>query len=264
MPLEFIPLFSGSSGNSIYIGNGRTSILIDAGVSAQNIKKALAAVGKDIRSLNAILVTHEHTDHIRSVGTLSRNYDLPVYANEGTYIAMQNKIGDIRTKNTCIIEESNLYINDLEVECFSVPHDAKDPVGYKVTYKGVSVACVTDLGKLSDDITKRVSRCQMVLLEANHDIEMLMSGRYPERLKKRILGRKGHLSNEDAGRAAVEFAKRDVRGIILGHLSIHNNKSEIAYEEVFSALNGAGVKEKDMILEVAARSGSKRVFVIEP
>ena len=176
---------------------------------------------------------------------------------------MQNKIGDIRTKNTCIIEESNLYINDLEIECFSVPHDARDPVGYKVTYKGVSVACVTDLGRLNDDIAAKVSKCQMVLLEANHDIGMLMSGKYPERLKKRILGRNGHLSNEAAGKAAVEFAKNDVRGIVLGHLSIHNNNSEIAYSEVLTALTNAGVKKEDMILDVADRNGAKRVFAIE-
>jgi len=264
MQLQFCPLFSGSSGNAIYVGTERTKILIDAGLSGAKITAELAKLGVDMSEIRAILVTHEHADHIGGVGVLSRRYGIPVYASLGTWAAMQSKLGAIDAG--CRIEfESgeDFTVGDLFVRPFPTPHDAADPVGYAVSAAGAKVAIATDLGAVRESWLREVEGADVLLLEANHDEDTLKAGRYPYDLKRRILGNRGHLSNDDAGAAAAELVRRGVRVIVLGHLSSENNFPELAYASVACMLEAAGFKPgRDVMLSVARRDGRSELFVL--
>lgn len=261
MSLMFSPLFSGSSGNAALAGAGKTRILIDAGLSGSAIEAALINIGENICDIKAILITHEHIDHIRGAGVLSRKYDIPVFANIRTWQAMHEKIGEIREKNTCVFSEKDFYIDDLNIEIIKTPHDAAEPSGFKISFRNKSVAVLTDLGHYTRIMTMQLKSTDIVLLEANHDVNMLESSRYPRELKKRIAGVRGHLSNEAAGDAAVELIKNGVKGILLGHLSEENNYEELAYNSVLSKLKNAGIKAgRDMALGLAFRKKNAGVF----
>ncbi len=264
MQLQFCPLFSGSSGNSVYVGTDKTKILIDAGVSGAKITAELEKIGVALKDIQAILVTHEHADHIGGVGVLSRRLRLPVYASAGTWAAMRGKLGAVDAR--CSIEFTpgeDFSIGDLDIRPFSTPHDAAEPVGYVVSAGQGKVAVATDLGHLKGGWLNEVEGADVLLLEANHDVDTLEAGRYPYELKKRILGRRGHLSNDDAGRAAVELVKRGVRAIVLGHLSGENNFPELAYASVACALEEAGFKPgRDVMLSVARRDGHSEFFSV--
>ena len=220
MELRFSPLFSGSSGNALYVGCNDAQILVDAGMSGTRVCTELARVGIDPRCLDAILVTHEHADHIKGIGILSRKYDLPVFATEGTWQAMYNKIGPIADKNRILFEpEQDFFIGSIDVTPFSTPHDAAQSVGYTFELDGAKLAVATDLGCVRDGWLNHVLGSDAVLLESNYDPDMLKAGPYPYELKKRIMSRHGHLSNDDAGAVAVELVRSGTRQIILGHLS---------------------------------------------
>lgn len=264
MELLLSPLFSGSSGNAVYVSAGQTGILVDAGVSCSRIVSEMKASGIDPASLRAILITHEHSDHIAGAGILSRKFGLPIYATEGTWRAMEEKLGAVSAKNMRVIEAGqDFYIGDLDISPFSLPHDAADPCGYAFTCGRLRAAIATDIGCLREGWLKAVSGCELVLLEANYDPDMLKAGRYPYALKKRILSTKGHLSNEDAGHAACRLAESGVRSLILGHLSKENNFPELAMETVRLALTEAGVRlGTDVELTVAARSHASGMFAV--
>ena len=267
MLLQFCPLFSGSSGNCLYIGTSDTRILIDAGLSGSRIEGELRSIGVEPSSIKAILVTHEHNDHISSVGILSRRYDLPVYATRGTWSGMASKIGRISDKNRIEIDISqDFFIDELNVRPFSTPHDASEPCGFVVGCGRGSVAVATDIGCIRENWLKEVQDADAVILESNYDEAMLDAGPYSYDLKKRIHGKKGRLSNDDAGKAAVELVKRGVRSITLGHLSKENNFPELAYRSVLSALNQAGYQENDGFcpkIYLASRNGHGVVQVIQ-
>lgn len=265
MQLQFCPLFSGSSGNSIFIGTPRTKILIDAGLSGAKITGELRKIGVEPDKLNAILVTHEHSDHIAGVGVLSRRYRIPVYANAGTWAAMRGKLGAIEPARMIEFETgSDFSIGDLDIRPFATPHDAAEPVGYAIYAGACKAAVATDLGCVREGWLNEVSASDVLLLEANHDVNTLEAGRYPYELKKRILGRRGHLSNDDAGQAAVELVKRGVRAIVLGHLSGENNFPELAYASVCGMLEQNGyVPGRDLALSVARRDGHSELFSME-
>lgn len=255
MALSIAPLFSGSKGNCILVATERTKLLIDAGYSCAKIEQELRKVDVGLNEVEGILVTHEHTDHIAGIGVISRKYDIPVYANEETWCEMTKKTGEVSTKNIRIIDEEDFYINDMCIQPYSISHDAARPFGYSVVCGGKKVSVMTDLGKVTDQILKQVEHSNIVLLESNHDIELLKNGRYPYYLKKRILSGKGHLSNEAAGAAAGELAKRGVRGILLGHLSRENNRKLLAYETVFAALKSEGIEPgRDLALGTTRKS----------
>ena len=254
MSLTFIPLFSGSSGNATLVSSGRTKILIDAGVSGKRLEEALKSIGEDIREVRGILITHEHNDHIAGAGVLSRKHAIPVYATDLTWQAGAGKLGSVHPRHTRVISMSEFYIDDLLIEPFEIPHDAADPVGYCVSCGNRRAAVATDLGYFPQKVEYRLHACDLVLLEANHDLDMLASGRYPYPLKERIRSRSGHLSNDEAGDAAVRLVSAGVTSILLGHLSKENNAEAVAYRTVTDALLRQGIAPgRDMSLGVAFR-----------
>ncbi len=265
MELMFSPLFSGSSGNAVFVGEGEDRILVDAGVSCARIVKELDQIGVNPETLKAILITHEHSDHTAAAGILSRKFDLPIYATEGTWNGMADKVGAVQSKNIRIIDaRQDFYIGKIGVCPFSIPHDASDPCGYSFYAGNLKASIATDIGCIREGWMNAAANSDILLLEANYDEDMLKAGKYPYVLKKRILGRSGHLSNDDAGRAAVQLAARGCKNIILGHLSKENNFPELAGQTVRLALNEAGcVPGQDVNLSIARRDGFSGLFSVK-
>ena len=241
MQLTLCPLFSGSSGNSVFLSCGGMRLLVDAGVSAARITANLNEIGVDVRDIDAILVTHEHVDHVRGLGVLCRKYGLPVYANEGTWQGiLQKETGIPAHCMRTFYTGEDFYIGPVNVTPFAIPHDAQEPVGYAFSCQGLRCGVATDLGHIDDGWMNALSGCQAIVIESNHDVEMVQRGPYPVRLKKRILSRRGHLCNEDCARALCELAARGTKAAFLSHLSADNNLPELAYNTVCEALLNAG------------------------
>lgn len=258
----FSPLFSGSSGNAAFIEANHTRLLVDAGLPGSRIEEALHAIGVSPDTLSAILVTHEHSDHVRGVGVLSRRFDIPVYANAACFTAMQPITGDIRPHCTRIFETGrDFFIGDINVTSFLIPHDAAEPVGYTFQHGKHSVGVLTDIGHMDEHLLDAVEHSDILLLEANHDIDMLKAGSYPYPLKQRILSRRGHLSNEDSARALCRLYVRGLRNAILGHLSAENNDERVAMSTVAMALSTEGIQ--DMRVAMSHRDRPCGVFHIE-
>jgi len=264
MELRFSPLFSGSSGNAIYVGCGNTHILVDAGLSGTRITNELAKIGLHPSQLSAILVTHEHTDHSQGVGILSRKYHLPVYATEGTWDGMAAKIGNVDANARCmVVPEQDFYLEGLNIMPFATPHDANQSVGYVFEAAGTKFAIATDLGCIKKGWMNHVRGADAVLLESNYDPDMLQAGPYPYDLKRRILSTRGHLCNDDAGSCALELVNAGARHIVLGHLSKENNFPELARQCTDQALRVGGViPGEDVRLDVASRDGVTGIFAV--
>lgn len=259
--VKFCSLFSGSSGNCLYIKSESTKILIDAGLSAKRIIAALAAIDESPESINAILVSHEHSDHSKGVGILSRKYDIPVYANVETWDGMNSIIGEVKPHNIKYFQyDETFFIGDIEVNPFPIPHDAAMPSGFNLFAEGNKVTIATDIGHMTNTLLEAFEGSDLLFLESNHDTEMLKVGPYPYSLKMRILGKEGHLSNEMAGKTIAHMASRGTKKFILGHLSKDNNFPELAYETVCSVLYSKNICPKnDISLEVAMRDCVGRV-----
>lgn len=257
MQIKFVPIYSGSSGNCALFVTEGAKLLIDAGKPGSAIIDQLKRLRLDPSRLDGILVTHEHTDHAKGVGVLSRRYDIPVYATSATFSAMERSVGSIAPKNVRVINAGHEFsVGNICVCPHSVPHDAADPVGYVLRCCNRAVAQFTDLGHMPKEILETASDADLVVLESNHDIVMLKNGPYPAMLKNRILGRRGHLSNDTAAETAVSLARRGVSTIVLGHLSAQNNTETIAFQTVSTALTKEGVRiGDDLRLEVASREG---------
>lgn len=253
----FCSLYSGSSGNSILVGSENNRVLIDAGLSGKKIIEALDIIGENPKLIKGIFITHEHIDHIKGAGIISRKFDIPIYANELTWEAMEKSLGKISEKNIKVIGKRSLVtIDDLEIQAFNTPHDSISSMGYTVRAEGKSASIVTDIGTFTEEIRQNVIDSEIILLEANHDVEMLKFGPYPYELKRRVLSERGHLCNEDCGNAIVEIMKNNsFKNIILGHLSNTNNVPELAHKSVSNILNVKGiVLDKDLKLTVAQRN----------
>lgn len=265
MSLKFCSLASGSSGNCQFISTETTRVLLDAGLSGKYIKNAVDSISEDMTKLNGILVTHEHSDHIHGVGVLMRRYNLDVYANQSTWNAMLPKLGKIDPDRIKVIENGVPFlVGDLEIQSISVSHDAVDPVAYRFT-DGVSrLAVATDLGTVTDTILEELLQVDFLMLESNHDIEMLKMGAYPYYLKRRILSELGHLSNDNAGEIATLAVKGGrVQNILLGHLSKENNFPELAFETVSSVLRENQIQVgTDVCLDLTYRDRVGRVYSI--
>lgn len=258
--MEVCSLFSGSSGNCTYVSDGDTKLLVDAGVSGSKIIKALQEIDVKPEDIRGILVTHEHTDHIQGVGILSRKLDVPVYATEGTWNAMSSKIGDVALKNTIEIEAGkDFYIGNLDVTPYAIPHDAAAPVAYNFMTRGKKAGVCTDLGFMPRQVFEKIHDCDVLLLEANHDLDMLNSGSYPYELKRRISGSKGHLSNETCGKTLVHMAGK-VKYVMLGHLSKENNTEELAFMTITGILKENGITDKDIGVEVLKRECRSKIY----
>ena len=228
--MKVCALASGSKGNAIYIQAGETKVLIDAGLSGREIRRRLAGIGVHGEDLSAIVVSHEHVDHTRGLGVLSRQLNLPVYINNPTLSHLKGKEikGDVREFESGV----PFSVEDLSFQPFSVPHDAADPVGFTVEFEECRIGIATDLGFATRLVIERLKKCDLLILEFNHDEEMLKSGPYPWELKQRIKGRLGHLSNRQAGALLEEIHHGGLRHLILFHMSETNNHPQRATEEV--------------------------------
>lgn len=258
---------SGSSGNCIYVGSDDTHILIDAGISKKKTEIGLNANNIDLKDISAIMITHEHIDHINGLGVISRKYEIPIYATEKTIIEIENnkKIGVIPQGLFHIVtEDEHFAVGDLDICPFKISHDAIQPVGYRVGCNGKSVAVATDMGKYDDYIIDNLSGLDAIVIEANHDVRMLLAGSYPYHLKQRILGDKGHLSNETSGRLINEILHDQMKHIMLGHLSKENNYDELAYETVRTeiTLSENVYKADDFRITVAKRDVNSDLIVV--
>lgn len=254
--MVFCSLYSGSSGNSMFITSDRAKILIDAGLPGKKIDEALKAIDEETKNIDGIFITHEHSDHIKGVGVISRKYDIPIYANADTWSAMEGSLGKIKEHNIKVIDKRSVTeIGDLNIKAFNIPHDASGPMGYTVSDGKKNISIATDFGTFTREIYDNVKDSEVILLESNHDVNMLKFGPYPYQLKRRILSEIGHLSNDDCGNAIVELVKcGNNKKIILGHLSNTNNQPDLAYATVLDVLNDNGIKNnEDIILTMANR-----------
>ena len=256
--MRFQSIASGSSGNCIYMGSDTTHVLVDAGISRKRTMEALKKLDLDLRDLDGIFITHEHSDHIAGLPMICKKTDTPVYATPGTIRALLRsaKCAEIDPARFIPVQsDCRFTVGDLTVEPMRISHDAAESVGYRFRY-GRKKACVcTDLGLYTDYTVECLKDSDVVLLEANHDIRMLEAGPYPYPLKRRILGDFGHLSNESAGKLLTEILHDHVKKIILGHLSKENNLPELAFETVKWEISAGACPYKgtDFRIEVAKR-----------
>lgn len=264
MSLRFCSIASGSSGNCQYVETDKTNIIIDGGLSGKKIQNGLLSIGADPTKLNGILVTHEHKDHIKGVGILSRRFNIPIYANNNTWEAMKEYLGKLDEQNIRIIGSNNSFeIGDINIDSFSTSHDAADSLGYSLNHKNKKVSIVTDTGIITENIKSKIKDSNLLMLESNHDIQMLKIGSYPYYLKKRILSQDGHLSNEDAGNLISELFLDKFQRIFLGHLSRENNFPELAYQTVVNIMTEKGIKlNKDIQLQVADRHDPTELCIV--
>ena len=233
--MKLCSIASGSSGNCIYVGSDDTNILIDVGISKKRIEEGLSEIGIPCESLDAILITHEHSDHIQGLGVFSRKYKVPVYATEGTIRGIENykNLGKMPEGLLHVIKVDETFsIGNLEVHPFSISHDALEPSGFRVEQDGKTIAVATDLGIYNEYTVENLKDVNALVLEANHDIHMLEVGPYPYPLKRRVMGDQGHLSNELSGRLLCDILHDKLQCVLLGHLSKDNNYENLAYETV--------------------------------
>jgi len=262
---KFCPLVSGSSGNSVFVKTEGTRILIDAGVSGKKIEECMKFIGEDCAEIDAIFITHEHIDHTKAAGILSRRFDIPIYATEGTWYAMECTVGSISRKNRKILyQNEKTQLNDMVIKPFSIPHDAEEPVGYNIFSDGMKMTIATDIGHIDNIVKDAVADSRILLLEANHDEEMLKRGPYPYSLKQRILGLYGHMANECAGNLIREVFSDKMKHIYLGHLSAENNTPELAFRTVMDILFNSRINVgKDLNVEMAMRDMPSNITEIK-
>lgn len=265
--MRMMSIASGSSGNCIYIGSENTHILIDAGISRKRILEGLKAADLSIDDISAVFVTHEHTDHTKGLGVLTRKDNIPVYSTKGTIdgIFETGSLGELPKDLFNTIEpDSDICINDLKLHAFRVSHDANEPVAYTVSCGDKKAGVITDLGFYDDYIVENLKGAQSMLVEANHDVNLLQVGSYPYYLKQRILGNKGHLSNEVSGRLISDLLNDNVRSIMLGHLSKENNYDKLAFETVRLEIDMSDniYKAKDFDITVAKRSEPSNIITL--
>lgn len=264
--IRLCPLRSGSQGNAVLVFTENTKLLIDCGISGKAVMSALDEIGIEPESLNAVLVTHEHIDHCRGIGILSRKLDIPIYANNGTWYGIETspslKLGKLREDNIKIFPTGKEFeIGDIGIKSFEIPHDANEPVGYSFRYGSEKVAVATDMGKIEESVYDEIKESSVILLESNYDLNMLDIGGYPISLKRRIKSDIGHLCNDMAGELASRLVRSGTKQIVLGHLSGENNHPSVAFQTVKSILESDGiVLDTDMRLSVASRTETGAVY----
>lgn len=251
--MKFCSLYSGSSGNSMYVEGTHGKVLVDAGLSGIRILTALKSIGVDPTELSGILVTHDHSDHIKGIGILSRKLNIPLYMNEDTWFAVKDCIGSVREENIRLVEPYRpFFVEDLWIHPFSLHHDAADPMGYSLCSDKKKVSIVTDTGMLDETMYESIRCSDLVVMESNHDVNMLMAGPYPYFLKKRVAGDQGHLSNDTAAEVIIRLAEEGLQRVVLAHLSQENNFPLLALETTRNKLKERSL-EYQVSVEVAAR-----------
>lgn len=242
MSMHLSVLASGSTGNAVFVETEEHSFLVDAGLSGKKMENLFESINRDIRKLSGILVSHEHSDHIKGIGVLCRKYKIPVYANEKTWTAMNGLIGEIPTDLKFVFQtESVKSFGSLDIESFGVSHDAAEPMFYVFHEGSKKLVVITDTGYVSDRMKGIISNADTYVFESNHDVQMLRMGRYPWNVKRRILSDVGHVSNEDAALAMSDVIGDHTKRIYLAHLSKDNNLKDLAKMSVTQTLKSRGV-----------------------
>jgi len=259
---RFCSLFSSSSGNCTYIASASTGILIDCGVSAKRIENALKSREIAPKFLKGIFVTHEHRDHISGIKIFASRYNIPVFSTEGTLLEMEKS--DILTGkfNADVISYNGMEIGDIFIKPFKTPHDTPESCGYTLKMPDErKISVTTDIGHITDEITRNITGSDLILLESNHDIGMLQNGPYPYLLKRRILSDYGHLCNEKCAETVVNLLKTGTSRFFLGHLSEQNNLPDLAFQTAFNALTEEGAKfGTDYTLEVCMKESDRNLI----
>ena len=261
--LNFCSLYSGSSGNSLFVQSDNTNLLIDCGVSAKKVETALNGLNIDPKSIDGILITHEHSDHVQGLGVFAKKFNVPVFVNSKTLDAMpkqKEKLENCTIHNIAIGE--NFEINDLKIKSFAIPHDAANPCGFSITNNTKTIGIATDIGHMTKDILKQLEPSDFLLLESNYDPEVLKCSPYPYILKQRIAGPNGHLPNEEAGKTISYLLKSNLKKAMLGHLSKENNFPELAYKSVVEELISSSYDENTINISVASRDVPGQIIQI--
>ena len=241
-PMEFCTLYSGSTGNCTYIKIGGEEILVDVGRPVKDIISSLEAIDRDISNISKIFITHEHTDHIKSLGALLRKFKINTYLSAGTYNALRGRLGNINEALVHTFEYGDeLCFGKLKIKPIPIPHDAAMPVCYKFMCGKESCLVATDIGYVTPQMEEDIYGADIALLESNHDVTMLKNGEYPIFLQERILGKRGHLSNKTASDIAVKMIEKGTKHLVLGHISRKNNEPEIARRQTLENLLENGI-----------------------
>ncbi len=265
--MRLVSIASGSSGNCIYIGTDNTHILVDVGISNKRIEQGLNEIGIKGSELDGVVITHEHSDHVKGLGVLARKHGIPIYGTKETWkeIETMKYLGEYpKELFSPILPDTEFSIGDMKIEPFRIDHDAANPVAYRISNTYKSVAVVTDLGHFDQYIIKHLQRLDALLLESNHDVRMLETGPYPYYLKQRILSDYGHLSNDNAGKLLNYILHDKMKYILLGHLSKENNYEKLAYETVKLEIDQGDHKyqSKDFCISVAKRDMMSEIVTI--
>jgi len=260
--LKYCSIGSGSSGNCHVVTYKDTGILVDAGLAGKTITSGIQQADFDIEKIRGIFITHEHSDHIKGAGIMSRKLDIPIYANLKTWCSMKDKIGNIKEENMVVFDNDKTYVlGDLKIRPFSIPHDSEDAVGYNIYSEKEKMSIATDIGYITENIRKNVKGSKLVVLESNYDPNMLMMGSYSYALKKRVMSEGGHLSNEEAASFCIELVEGGTESILLAHLSKENNFPELAYATSKNVLTKNNmIIGKDLILDVLSRDKVSKVY----
>jgi len=265
--MRLCSIASGSSGNCIYVGSDVTHLLIDVGISGKKTESGLRELDLSLKDIDGIFITHEHADHIAGLGVISRKYGIPMYATRKTIAAILG-MGSLGAIDASLFQEiradEKLIVKDLTVNPMRISHDAADPVAYRISHGRKRAAVITDLGKYDRYTVESLRGMDALVMEANHDIHMLQAGPYPYPLKQRILGERGHLSNEASGQLLSQLLHDKLQAVFLGHLSKENNLPELAFETVRVEVNMADTpyRAEDFRLAVAKRDEVSEIYHI--
>ncbi len=250
-------------GNCLFVESENTRLLIDAGVSLKKIESSLEKLNISPSNIDGVLVTHEHSDHIQSLGNLSKKFDLPVFANRETFDAMPKQTDKISEKNIKKFSITEKFsINDIEITPFGIPHDAANPCGFSISCNNDKLSIATDIGHITPQILKQLEGSKFILLESNYDSEVLKYSKYPFMLKKRIAGPNGHLSNESASKVINYLIHDNLKIAMLGHLSKESNFPELAYQTVVDEMINSGNDVSKINLSVASRDHASNLIHI--
>ena len=261
---NFCSLYSGSTGNCLFIQSKEAKILVDAGVSQKKIETALASFNVTFEDIDAILVTHEHVDHIKNVGSISKKYNIPIYCNIETLNAMPTQKEKILDENQIIFTPNKKFsLKDLEILPFNIPHDAANPCGFNIFHDNKKISIATDIGHMDNILINKLKDSSFLLLEANYDPDILKYGKYPFKLKQRILSPVGHLSNETSGKTITELTiKYGLKSAMLGHLSKENNFPELALKTVTDEVHHNNITTKEISISVASSDFPSKLIQI--
>lgn len=235
--MKLAVLGSGSAGNCSFIEIGGKKILVDVGYSVKKIREKLASIGQELENIDAIFITHDHSDHSKSVGVLSRRLNIPIYLHEDSFYHLKYKQGKINEQNIILLEDKKIYLDNVLVENFDVMHDSAHNLGYTFNYANEKLAYVTDIGKITNIVKKACSNSDLIAFESNYDVDMLLNGPYTWSLKNRVKGNRGHISNDESSKFLSDISNNRLKEVFLLHLSEENNTPNIAYNTLRDKLD---------------------------